>query len=205
MVCIIPIFSVYVPKDDSFKKISEENSNVVIYRFSRDLINSESIKDKLDGKSALYFLLNEIENNNIALYIGETEDMLKRVKEHNKEDSKDFSDIIFVVNEREDFSKTKTLYLEQKSIEMAKDNPKIMLINSNDGKKTTISPAAQESLDDLLVEIKQMLNIFGYGHLLGNKAKKILENEEKNRIFYLYSGRGNNKQEIARAITQMVK
>ncbi len=207
----MPIFSVYVPKDDSFKKISEENSNVVIYRFSRDLINSESM-NSLDGKSALYFLFNEIENNKIALYIGETEDILKRVKDHNKDDSKDFSNIICVVNEKEDFNKTKTLYLEQKSIKMAKDNPKIVLINSNGGKKTTITPEAQESLDDLLVEIKRMLSIFGYGHLLENKVKEISENDKKvdldpeqrnevkNRIFYLYSAKKEGGKEIARAV-----
>jgi predicted GIY-YIG superfamily endonuclease len=185
--------SIFLPFNDKDVKIAELNrANVKATSFYRDFIKnlnqykeqdlSEYLLDHINGVG-VYLLINEEDEINPSIYIGQTENCLKRINEHNKNSEKDFNKIIIFTSIKNDYTGSHVKYLEYQLIQLAKQFKRCLLINKIETSIPAITPQIKA---DLAVDIES-LNVLS--EILGvkvfrsplnfNKYQNIGENQNK--------------------------
>jgi hypothetical protein len=137
---------------------------------------------------SLYFLFGEDEEGEEKVYIGEAENGLVRLKDHNK--NKDFWNYAILIvsnNIKNQFNKTDVSFFENHSIEIAKTTKRYTLENSNSGRKGFIQDWRKADLLNDFEIISLLLTTLGFPIF----EQKIEADEVKNdeEIFYC-EGRG---------------
>jgi hypothetical protein len=123
---------------------------------------SESEARKEIKKYGVYFLfgINEDRAKPIA-YIGETDDCLKRLKEHNRQ--KDFWNYaITITSKSEIFTKSHVKYLEYFCVKTAKEIGRYELENLTIPTKEHISESMEADLEDNFETMKILLSTLGF-------------------------------------------
>jgi predicted GIY-YIG superfamily endonuclease len=128
--------------------------------------NLESLGDKYETQGAvIYILAGTTPNNPLrqTIYIGQTESLLKRLGEHDRDEEKDFwQRTVIFSSADENLTRSHILYLESKLISMARDSGRSIITNGN----TPILPSLPESdkalMDDWLDWIQLLLPVLGY-------------------------------------------
>jgi len=118
-------------------------------------------RDELKNVGVYFLVGHEGDDLKDQLYIGEAEDCLTRLKQHNKE--KDFWDIVIVViSKTQHFTKAHIKYLENHCYEEALKSGRYRLVNSNKPKKSHLPESAEADLLDNFDTIKLLLSTLGY-------------------------------------------
>lgn len=136
---------------------------------------SELFKRQELDSSGFYLLTGvDPESGDNAIYIGEAENVAKRLKGHA---SKDFWNSVTVfVSKDENLTKAHIRYLEGKLIELAHESPLTVVINSaSSGSKLPESDAAE--MDVFLEKSLQLLPVLGVFHF--NSSTDSETNEEE--------------------------
>lgn len=168
-----------------FKIHKLDNDNLKCFEIPRNLIRG--IKDvSTINNAGIYFLISEEEN---SLYVGQTDNILNRINDHNREEKKEFNKIIAFVNDNNSFSRTFIDYLEWHYIsELKKGNSwKFMNAQLRD-KKPNVSEFEEPTLIKMISEIDTLLFCTGItinankssskrnNIFICNKAKGVFEN-----------------------------
>lgn len=136
---------------------------------------SELLKRQELDSSGFYLLTGvDPESGDNAIYIGEAENVAKRLKSHA---GKDFWNSVTVfVSKDENLTKAHIRYLEGKLIELAHESPLAVVINSaSSGSKLPESDAAE--MDVFLEKSLQLLPVLGISHF--NISTDSESNEEE--------------------------
>jgi hypothetical protein len=153
----------------------------------RLLLNKAAEINELQNVS-LYFLFGEDEEGKEKVYIGEAENGLTRLKDHNK--NKDFWNYAVLIvsdNIKNQYTKTDVSFFENHSIEIAKATKRYELENGNSGRKGFIQEWRKADLLNDFEIINLLLTTLGFPIFEQKiEAGKIGNNEE---IFYCI-GRG---------------
>jgi predicted GIY-YIG superfamily endonuclease len=80
-------------------------------------------------RPGVYMLFGEDENEKATVYIGESENVQKRLLQHIREGKKEFTEIVFFTSKDENLTKAHVRYLESALIELALKNRKYSIIN----------------------------------------------------------------------------
>ena len=112
----------------------------------------------------LYFLFgNTLDKVKPVVYIGEAENCLKRLNEHNKDSNKDFwTHALVTISNINSFTKAHVKYLEHLAIKIAKDNNRFETENKNSPSLPYVTESMEADLLDSFDTIKVLLSTLGY-------------------------------------------
>ena len=148
------------------------------------ILNREELK-----RPGIYFL--KLNNENVdsileKIYIGESENISRRLEEHLTEEKKDFSEFICFINKDDFLTKAHIKYLESISIEMAKKAKNSILDNINDSSKPTLHEAEISDMNFFFEQIKFILPTVGFRFLTNitkEHNQEVKEQRKKEEYF----------------------
>lgn len=106
------------------------------------------------------------------IYIGEAENIRKRLKQHLSDPNKDFKELIFFVSKDEWLTKTQIKYLESRLIQMAFDAKTAQVDNGNSPTLPTLHEADISDMEYFLEQIELILPVMGFKFLNSSSVKK---------------------------------
>lgn len=108
---------------------------------------------------------------NERIYIGEAENVRKRIKQHLSDANKDFNEIIFFISKDELLTKTQIRYIESRMIQMAIDAKSAEIDNGNSPSLPTLHEADISDMEYFLEQMKLILPVMGFNFLISSTAK----------------------------------
>jgi hypothetical protein len=163
------------------------------YKIPRNSVKICSDRPELQT-TGVYMLLNK--NADLSekgqLYIGEAEDIFKRLIQHVKE--KDFwNEAIVFISKDENLNKAHIKYLENRLHEIAFNANRFELINTQKPTQSSISESDKAEMEEFLSNILTLVSTLGYNafeQIRQVDKKDISEKEED--LFYISAVRGAN-------------
>jgi len=132
-----------------------------VLSFSR-LLLPEALKRPECAKTGLYFLTGVDEELGQLLYIGESDDVAKRLKQHDSTEDKAFFDqVTLVVSKDENLTKSHVRYLENRVIHLAQKSATTLLKNNTQGSDVFLPEAEQSDMEYLIQQLQILLPILG--------------------------------------------
>lgn len=180
------------------------NWNGKAYKIPRTAIKKCVDRNDLNS-TGVYFLLGgsetSLEMNKV--YIGEAEEILKRLNQHLKQ--KDFwNEAITFISKDDNLNKAHIKYLENRIYEISSKVGRYELINSQIPNKPNISEADIAEMEEFLANIKFLVNILGH-KVLEEKRETSKQEEalnsntsdnENSNTFFIDSARGGKASGI---------
>ncbi len=143
-------------------KIAEITSRTVqAILVPRSTLDDASKRSELDNVGI--YLLFGSKDSNSSVYIGEAENCISRLKQHNKDPKKEFwTHAIAFVSKTHFFTKTHIKFLEWLSCEQAVKANRFILDNSNTPTKPHLSESVEADLYDNFETIQTLISTLGY-------------------------------------------
>lgn len=138
------------------------NWNGQCIKIPRNLLSESRNRNEVNN-SGVYFLFGNSDDSSDfpKVYVGEGENVYKRLTSHIKD--KEFWNEAIVFSSKDDnMTKAHIKYLENRLINIIKQNSNYELINSNDGNTTKLPEYAVADMEAYLENIKVVLPSLGY-------------------------------------------
>lgn len=169
------------------------NWNGRVYKISRNELGQFAERPDAEN-TGVYFLLGKDENNVDAVYIGESEKILTRLRQHLK-DSFYWNDCITVVSKDNLLNKAHAKFLENKFYALAKAAGRSVIINSTIPTCSSISEYDEAMLLEFISNAKLLVNTLGYKIFDSVEDSSVKEKEDP-IFFYIQAARGANAKGI---------
>ncbi|WP_236781399.1 GIY-YIG nuclease family protein [Aliivibrio fischeri] len=129
-------------------------------------------------RPGVYFLFEKTSNDDShSAYIGESEDVFKRLVNHDRE--KDFwNEVIIFTSKDENLTKAHVKYLEARLVELSKSAERYKLENSNNPTKSSLPRADAAAMEEFIDNIKLVLGSLGH-KILESISAQVAAPEEK--------------------------
>ncbi|MDO6545506.1 GIY-YIG nuclease family protein [Photobacterium sanguinicancri] len=129
-------------------------------------------------RPGVYFLFEKTSNDEShSAYIGESEDVFKRLVNHDRE--KDFwNEVIIFTSKDENLTKAHVKYLEARLVELSKSAERYKLENSNNPTKSSLPRADAAAMEEFIDNIKLVLGSLGH-KILESISAQVAAPEEK--------------------------
>jgi predicted GIY-YIG superfamily endonuclease len=136
-----------------------------MFRVSKATFDSLNEFEDASGPG-VYFLIGDVEANHMRqLYIGESDNVLNRLLQHEAKGEKTFwKDTVLVVSKDENLTKAHTLYLESRLIDIVKKAGQVSLNNGTNPIKSLPRPD-QSDMEYFIEQILLMMPVMGYSFL----------------------------------------
>ena len=163
------------------------------YKIPRNSIKICSDRPELQT-TGVYMLLNKSADlsEKGQLYIGEAEDIFKRLTQHVKE--KDFwNEAIVVISKDDNLNKAHIKYLENRLHEIAATADRFELINTQKPTQSSISESDKAEMEEFLSNILTLVSTLGYNafeQIRQVNTKEQIDKEED--LFFISAVRGAN-------------
>lgn len=165
--------SIFVPDSNprSFKVCDMKNSIVKSLFIPRSKLNDVTERDDIK-QPGIYFLFGiDEETGQSKVYIGEAEDLLVRIKQHNAK--KDFwNTAICFVSEKKNLNKAHIKYLESHCCVVAKKVNKYMLENSTHPAKSSLTEQDEDFVLGFFDDLKILITTLGFPVFEEHKKEK---------------------------------
>lgn len=147
------------------------NGNPKSVRIARDTVRPlnllsfnitelDNVSNRLQDVNGCYLLHGKSVDDTDQIYIGETDSLYRRIKDHR--DKKDFWDTAYiVVNDSGTFDKAHLHYLESLMIKQATDVGRFEVLNGNSGQRSTITEQKEAECLNYFDTIKLLLSTLG--------------------------------------------
>lgn len=161
-------------------RIIEESTSImrVIEVPRRDLATFLTMDEA--SQVGVYFLICGADNDEI--YIGQSGEVGKRLKQHHDKNEIDFSRALVLISLTPNFTHTHALYLEWLAIEKAKESQRFSLSNSNKGQKTHTTPPLKAACEAMFEVGDLLLATLGYP--IFEPLRKLEQLDQPEQIFY---------------------
>jgi len=118
--------------------------------------------DREDSKNTgVYFLFGKDEDANDTIYIGESEQIFVRLKDHVK-DHEYWTDCVVLISKDNNLNKAHVKYLESKFFTLAKEVNRFKIVNANNPTLSSLSEYDVAELDEFISHAKLLVNTLGY-------------------------------------------
>lgn len=129
------------------------------YKIPRNLLKGVAERDQL-RKAGVYFLLGHDAADQPVVYIGEAEDVYKRLTQHQ---GKDFwTEALAFVSKDDNLNKAHVKYLEYELFREAKEAARFTIANDNTPNKPAISEAERSVMLEFAENLRVMVGTLGY-------------------------------------------
>ena len=151
----------------SLKKITEFNWSGYAFYGPREQINQLASRPESEA-TGIYFLLSDINSEMVQMYVGETENFMRRIKNHHQ--TKDWwTHFIVFQSEGTSLNKAHVRYLEYLFWDKANNSPEIQLMNDMEPKEPRLS---EEDIADFKIFEENILFILEAMNLSYFSTKK---------------------------------
>ena len=161
------------------------------YKIPRNLIKICSDRPELQT-TGVYMLLNKSTDlsKRGQLYVGEAEDIFKRLTQHVKE--KDFwNEAIAFISKDDNLNKAHIKYLENRLHVISTKANRFELINSQKPTQSSISESDKAEMEEFLSNILTLISTLGYNAFEQIRQVDLKENTDKDEdLFYISAARG---------------
>lgn len=155
-------------------------------------------------RTGIYFLVGQDPDdpNQEMIYIGESDNIWKRLTQHNNDSAKEFwIKTIIVVSKDENLTKAHVRYLESKLIQITNQAKRAKVLNSTNPDFPNLPEPDIADMDYFLEQIKMMLPVLGYSFAVPLPIRQIEQNGEKDNnsspiLIFSYAGTTATAQEI---------
>lgn len=153
-------------------KVTRARWSEIVYRFPRTALKEAAAVEELQG-SGIYFLMGEKEGQQ-TLYIGQAQNIYRRLQQHSVNDSKSFWTQTLVLTSTGDavFNAAHLNYLENRFHELATDAARMNIENSMPPSVGCGIMTIQQEMDECISHASVVLNLMGY-HFLEKQAKRM--------------------------------
>lgn len=111
------------------------------------------------------------------IYIGEAEDLRKRIKQHLADVEKDFNECVIFISKDELLTKSHIKYIESRLVILSREASNCELENKNTPTLSRLSEADISDMEYFIEQIRLILPTIGYEFLIDGKAIINLEGE----------------------------
>lgn len=133
----------------------------IAYKIPRSMVKESDARKEL-GSPGIYFLFGYDESNNKPLvYIGEAEDIIKRLKQH-LEKKDNWTEAIAFISKDSTLNKAHIKYLEHQFYNLARESARYTIDNNNTPTRSTVSEAEQAELEEFMYNAKILVNALGH-------------------------------------------
>jgi len=153
------------------------------YKIPRSKLKNLSNRDDLK-KAGVYFLIGRDENDNEAVYVGETEEVFKRLLQHQEKDF--WSESLAFISKDENLNKAHIKYLEFTLHLRAKEVARYEILNNNIPNCPAISEADQAVMTEFADNLIILVGTMGY-KIFETLAKRSVPKQDK---YYIKAARG---------------
>jgi predicted GIY-YIG superfamily endonuclease len=145
-----------------------------VLSFPRGLL-PEALKRPECAKTGVYFLTGfDDEQQSPILYIGESDDVAKRLTQHDRDEDKAFFEhVTLVVSKDENLTKSHVRYLENRLIDIAKSNGMILLKNGTQGSVGSLPEAEISDVEYCIHQLQILLPVLGLTFLQERPRRKL--------------------------------
>jgi hypothetical protein len=157
------------------------------FKIPRKLLKESAKREEL-AKAGVYFLFGKSEENpdEDAVYIGEAEEVYKRLIQHQKLEF--WSEAVVFISKDENLNKAHVKYLEAKLYEVAKVAKRYAVINASTPTCPVISESEQAVMTEFMADLSVLINTLGYKVL---EPLADLTGKQKD-IYFIKAARGAN-------------
>lgn len=145
---------------------------------------------------SIYFLFGyDDENGKPVVYIGETEDAIKRLGEHIRNEKKNYwVEAIVFISKDDHLNKAHIKYLESRFYEIAKEVERYEVMNSTPPKRSAVSEAEECEMEEFIDNVKIIVSALGHKTFeflvpVVNEVKDA-KNEDASTHLYIKNNKG---------------
>lgn len=164
------------------------NWNGRIYKISRNELNKFAARNDSES-TGVYFLFGKNEYNDETIYIGESENILTRLKQHISEDS--WTECVIVISKDNIINKAHIKYMENKFYCMARKAERSTILNGNTPPCPTVSEPDEAMLTKFISNAKLLVNTLGY-KVFDSIEDSVVTDSKMRKKFYISAARGAN-------------
>lgn len=165
-------------------QVTLDNWNIKAYKIPVGLVAASNSLDSIHT-AGVYFLFGYVEGQK-SVYVGEAEDVYRRLTQHIPEKDGYIWDnaVVFIASEIGVLDKARVKYLENRFYNIIKDANSYRLLNRNEPTKSTITKYSEDAMEVVIDNIKLIIPVLGYTPFenLISESEFSSENEE---IFYI--------------------
>ena len=162
------------------------------YKIPRNKLKDLSTRRDLK-KAGIYFLIGRDENDKEAMYIGEAEDVFKRLLQHQDKDF--WSEAIAFVSKDDNLNKAHIKYLEYTLFNQVVEVGRYEILNTNTPNCPAISEADQAVMTEFAQNLTLLVGTLGY-KMLEKLAKRSVTKQDR---YYIKAARGADATAILTA------
>jgi len=145
-------------------------------------------RDECHQRTGIYFLISrESSDSGLSVYIGESDDIAKRLKQHSRPESsggKDFWDYVVVITSKDgNLTKAHVKYLESRLISITKDVGRCSLINSVTPEFTSLPESDSSDMEFFIKQVQMVVPAIGFTFL--KPVKKSIDSGSGDSVIYL--------------------
>lgn len=160
----------------------------IAYKLPRNMIKESDNRFEL-ASPGVYFLFGYDDTKDKPLiYIGEAEDIIKRLKQH-LERKDNWNEAIAIISKDNNLNKAHIKYLENKFYCIAKDCDRYTIDNSNIPTKSSVSEAEIAELEEFIYNTKILVNALGH-KVFETLSDNQLSKQKESPIFSVSAGSG---------------
>ncbi len=152
---------------------------------------SELVKWEESKRPGVYFLFENSAGDNNVAYIGESEDVFKRLAEHDRK--KEFwNEVIIFTSKDENLTKGHIKYLESRLVEISNNADRYQLENGNTPTKSSLPRADTAAMEEFIDNIRIILGSLSH-RILEPMASQVSSSvAEDSLVNYNFSFKANN-------------
>lgn len=143
-------------------QVTLDNWNIKAYKIPVGLVAASNSLDSIHT-TGVYFLFGYVEGQK-SVYVGEAEDVYRRLTQHIPEKDGYIWDnaVVFIASEIGVLDKARVKYLENRFYNIIKDANSYRLLNRNEPTKSTITKPSEDAMEVVIDNIKLIIPVLGY-------------------------------------------
>ena len=163
------------------------------YKLPRNMIKESSSRKELSS-TGVYFLFGkpDITSEKNVIYIGEAENIIKRLSQHLNE--KDYwNEAVVLISKDDNLNKAHIKYLENRLHQIAVEVNRYEVKNSNTPTQPSISESDEAEMEEFISNVKMLVNVLGF-KAFEELLQEPINNKKANLNFFIKAARGANAE-----------
>ena len=158
------------------------------YKLPRNMVKDSETRAELSSPGVYFLFGYDDIRDRPLIYIGEAENIIKRLKQH-LEKKDNWNEAITFISKDTNLNKAHIKYLENQFYNIAKNCDRYTVDNNNIPTKSTVSEAEQAELEEFIHNSKILVNALGH-KVFENLSENQSEKQDKSPIFSISAGYG---------------
>lgn len=161
----------------------------IAYKIPRNMVKESENREELSAPGVYFLFGRDDEKDKPLVYIGEAENIIKRLKQHlDKKDN--WNEVIAFISKDSNLNKAHIKYLEHQFYKIAKEVDRYTVDNSNEPTKSTVSEAEVAELEEFIYNAKILVNALGHKTFENYSEKQVIGEKDNDQTFYVSVGDG---------------